>query len=207
MYNRQDLKRYASFRFTQQYWPLVGVCALMLVISAIASNTGILGMLVSGPLQVGLCMYCLRIWRSEEASVSQMFDDGFSNYGRVLGGMLLTGLYTALWSLLFIIPGIVKAHAYAMVPYLLGDCKNVTATDAIKLSMRMMQGHKFELFLLHLSFFGWHLLSALTLGLLHIFYVTPYLNMALAGYYAFRKEAALAEGTITLEELNGAPIV
>jgi len=209
MYQRQDVKRYASRLFAAHYWPLVGVCFLLPLLTQVAGSvtSGIGALLVSGPITVGLSMYCLRIWRGENATLDQAFVDGFADYGRILGGTLWMGLFTFLWSLLFVIPGIVKSFSYAMTPYILGDCKQVSATDALKLSMRMMHGHKWELFLLHLSFFGWYLLSALTAGLLAIFYVTPYCNMALAGYYALRKEAALADGTITQAELDGAPIV
>ena len=94
-----------------------------------------------------------------------------------------------------------------MSAYILGDCRQVSATDAIRLSKRMMQGHKMELFMLHLSFIGWYLLSVLTAGILIIFYVGPYHHMTIAGYYALRKEQALADGTITAEELSGAPIL
>ena len=101
------------------------------------------------------------------------------------------------------IPGIIKAISYALTPYILADCKNVRATDALKLSMRMMEGHKWEYFVLGLSFIGWMLLTSLTGGLLYVFYVGPYMNNTFAGYYAERKAAALAEGTVTQAQLAG----
>lgn len=110
---------------------------------------------------------------------------------------------SGLWSLLFVIPGIIKAISYALTPYILADCKNVRATDALKLSMRMMEGHKWEYFVLGLSFIGWMLLTSLTCGLLYVFYVGPYMNNTFAGYYAERKAAALAEGTVTQAQLAG----
>ena len=208
MYNRSEVKRYAAQLLSKRYWPLVGVCFLVPLLSQLvgAIGLGIFALLVSGPLTVGLGMYCLRVWRGEETSLEQVFTDGFSNYGHTLGGTLRMALFTFLWSLLFVIPGIVKGFAYSMTPYILGDCPKVSATDALKLSMRMMKGHKFEYFVLQLSFIGWGLLSALTLGILNIFYVSPYFNLSCAGYYALRKEQALADGTITMEELEGAPI-
>ena len=117
---------------------------------------------------------------------------------------LLSGFYLVI--LLFFVPGIIKSLSYAMTPYLLDDCKNLPAKDALKVSMRMMKGHKWELFVFHLSFIGWHLLSVLTLGILTIFLVSPYQNTALAGYYEERKKSALEEGIITEAELNGEPI-
>lgn len=208
MYNRQEVKRFAANSFSAAYWPLVGVCFLLPLLASIAGGlgAGVLALLVQGPLTVGLNMYCLRRWRGEDPTLDSAFVDGFGNYGHVLGGYLWMVLFTALWSLLFVIPGIVKAYAYAMTSYILGDCKQVSATDALKLSKRMMKGHKWELFVLHLSFLGWDILNALTAGILGIFYVAPYKNMSFAGYYALRKEQALAEGIITQEELMGAPI-
>jgi len=208
MYNRIDVKRFAARLLSKHYWPLVGVCVLFGLLTTVAggASSGLDALLLSGPLAVGLNMHCLRRWRGEEASLDQAFTDAFSDYGHVLGGTLWMGLFTFLWSLLFVIPGIVKAFSYAMTPYLLGDCKQVSATDALKLSVKMMRGHKWELFTLELSFLGWHLLNALTCGILGVFYVGPYRNMALAGYYALRKEQALADGTITAEELAGSPI-
>ena len=89
-----------------------------------------------------------------------------------------------------------------MTPYILADCPNVTATEALKLSMRMTAGHKGKLFVMHLSFIGWTLLSALTCYILLIVHVGPYMNATLAGYYVELRDKALAEGIITPEELN-----
>ena len=99
-------------------------------------------------------------------------------------------------------PGIIKSLSYALTPYILADCPKMAATDALKVSMRMMKGHKWELFVFGLSFIGWILLSALTFGLLQIFFVMPYMNAAFAGYYSERKIAALNEGVVTAEELG-----
>ena len=91
-------------------------------------------------------------------------------------------LYTFLWSLLFIIPGIVKSYSYAMTPYILLDRPELSATDAIKESEKMMNGHKMELFILDLSFIGWILLSMLTCGIL-VLYVEPYMMATKSAFY------------------------
>ena len=77
------------------------------------------------------------------------------------------------------------------------------ATDALKLSMRIMMGHKWELFVFQLSFLGWFILNSFTGGLLGLFYVTPYYYTSLAGYYLEVREDALRRGVITLEQLEG----
>ncbi|MDD3920912.1 MAG: DUF975 family protein [Eubacteriales bacterium] len=88
-----------------------------------------------------------------------------------------------------------------MTPYILADCPNVKAQDALKLSIRMMNGHKADLFVFTLSFLGWMLLSGLTGGILYIFYVGPYMNNAMAGYYAELKENAIMNGVVSVDEL------
>lgn len=88
--------------------------------------------------------------------------------------MVLRDVFIFLWSLLFLIPGVIKHYSYRMVPYILADDPEIGAMDAITLSRQMMDGHKWNTFVLDLSFLGWDLLSALTLGLLGVFYVNPY---------------------------------
>ena len=101
------------------------------------------------------------------------------------------------------IPRYIKTFSYAMTTYILADCPNVKAQDALKLSTRIMKGHKWQLFVFGLSFLGWQLLSALTLGLLDIFYVGPYMNSAFATYYLEVREEALRSGVITMGQLEG----
>ena len=96
--------------------------------------------------------------------------------------MLLVQIYIMLWTLLFYIPGIVKSYSYAMTPYILLDKPELSATDAITESRKMMNGHKMELFILDLSFIGWILLSLLTCGILFL-YVAPYMQAARAEFY------------------------
>lgn len=101
---------------------------------------------------------------------------------RDIGGMLLVGLYTTLWTFLFIIPGIVKSYAYSMTPYILADDPNITMSEAITLSKNMTEGYKMDLFILDLSFILWNLASAFTFGLV-AFYAVPYQKATLTQYY------------------------
>jgi uncharacterized membrane protein len=86
------------------------------------------------------------------------------------------------WSLLFVIPGIVASYRYAMVPYLMADHPEMSVAQAFDRSKAMMKGHKGELFLLHLSFIGWLLLSAITLGLAGLV-ISPYMQFAEGAFY------------------------
>ena len=100
----------------------------------------------------------------------------------MFGTLLLRGVYTFLWTLLLIVPGIVKSLSYAMTPFILKDNPKASYDKAIIYSMRLMQGHKMDLFVLYLSFIGWFILSCLTLGIGFVFLV-PYCQMSLARFY------------------------
>jgi len=108
--------------------------------------------------------------------------DGFSQYVRITLAELLKGIYVLLWLFLFIIPGFVKSYSYAMTEFILKDNPEISGEDAICLSMKMMQGHKMQLFLLDLSMIGWLILSFLTLGIGFLFLV-PYNYSAHAHFY------------------------
>ena len=158
--------------------------AVLIVYSLISSalSATVIGSLALGLLTVGLAAFFLDALRSEKASFESFFK-GFTEYlGTKLLSMILVSIYTALWAILLYIPAIVKSYAYAMTPYILLDKPELSANEAITDSRMMMKGHKWELFLLDLSFIGWILLSLLTLGILFI-YVIPYMQAARAEFY------------------------
>ena len=103
-------------------------------------------------------------------------------------------LFTFLWSLLFVIPGIVKAYSYALTPYILAKYPEVQAKEALKVSMKIMDGKKAELFVLHLSFIGWAMLAGITFGLLGIFFVIPYMAITDTLWYKRTMESAIETG-------------
>lgn len=203
MKTRPEIKDKAKWYFNQSYWTCVGTFVLAMVTIGAASGvtTGIGAIILGPPIMVGLSFFALSAYRGQVVNVELMFRSGFDNFGRKLGGMLWMQLFTFLWSLLFIIPGIIKSLAYFATPYILADCPKVPATQAIKLSMRMMQGHKGELFVMILSFIGWGLLSGLTAGILEIFYVGPYCGISFAGYFEELKNNAITTGVINASEL------
>ena len=113
-----------------------------------------------------------------------------------VGSMILTGIYTFLWTLLLIVPGIIKSFSYAMTAFVLRDNPELKFNGAIEKSMKMMDGHKFDLFYLYLTFIGWGLLCILTLGIGLLWFV-PYMQSASAHFYEDVKaeyEAAQAQG-------------
>jgi uncharacterized membrane protein len=158
--------------------------------------------LLSIVLMVGVYGAFIKIYKGENADLAEPFNGISFNFLRKLGGQLLMSLFVFLWTLLLIIPGIIMSYAYVLVPYILADLPNVTATDALKLSRRMMAGNKATLFVAHLSFIGWFLLGSLTLHILNLVFVAPYFSTTMAGYYEEIKADALARGVVTAEELG-----
>lgn len=157
----------------------------------------LLSILVFNPLIVGCYRFFLQNSRGP-AELNELGAGFRGDWGNVVLVMFLKNLFLALWTLLLIIPGIVKTYAYRMVPYILKEHPELSGTQAITLSRRMMKGHKGDAFVLDLSFIGWILLSALTFGILHLFYVGPYIEATNAELYkAVRAdyEARLAAGT------------
>ena len=155
------------------------------------------------PMSVNAAGIFIKIYKGEAARTGELFSNFPVNYLRKLGGIAWMSLFTALWSMLLFIPGIIKSFAYSMTPFILADCPNVTAREALKLSMRMTKGHKMNLFVMMLSFIGWHILSAFTLGILSIVFVSPYMYATQAGYYVELRDKAIADGIIDSAELSG----
>ncbi len=161
------------------------------------ANVGNLWYLVLLPLSWGITVFFLGIARGEAMSYGQLFD-GFKDYGRIFTTTFLVGLYTVLWSMLLVIPGVIKGYSYMMTPYILKDNPEMKNNEAIEKSMEMMNGHKMDLFMLDLSLIGWAILCMITLGIGFLFFY-PYQYTAHAHFYEDLKkeqeeyEAALAE--------------
>ena len=156
---------------------------LVLVLLVIVGITGILlSTFILNPLQVGASRFFLKNLEknAQIGEVGFAFDTEYKNVTKI---MFFRGLYTILWSFLFLIPGIVKSYEYQMIPYLLAENPSLTKEQAFAISKQMMDGQKWRAFLLDVSFLGWHLLSAMTLGILSIFYVNPYEHLTNAALY------------------------
>ena len=175
-------------------WMMALVVSLVFVIIAGALSTIGIGLIFAGCFLLGYVGVFMGIVRGkEEIDVSGLFD-GFKGdkFTKSLVLYLLQTLYVFLWSLLLIIPGIVKSYSYSMAFYIMNDHPEYTATQCIDESRRMMQGHKLDLFCLHLSFIGWILVSMLTCGI-GLLWVEPYMQLAQANFYEeLKKEVPLA---------------
>lgn len=133
------------------------------------------------PLIWGYYIMWLSVARGGTVDYGMLFD-GFKDYKRIFITMLLVGIYEFLWSLLLLIPGIVKSYSYSMTYYILADEPEMKYDAAIEKSMRLMKGHKFDLFMLDLSFIGWAILCLLTLGI-GVIFLAPYVETAHAKFY------------------------
>lgn len=143
--------------------------------------------IVAGPLTLGLNKFYLSIARGGQGEIEQL-RTYFKNNDRLLVGWLsvvLPAIYTSFWTVLFVIPGIVKNLSYAMTPYILIDYPQYSVNEAITVSRQMMNGHKWRLFRLRLSFIGWAVLSVGTIfiGGIGFFWLIPYMQVTTAQFY------------------------
>ena len=172
-------------KFSQTDIIAIAVAGVVMVVIGliIVALVLVIDVFVANPLEVGIRRFFTQNL-NQSASVKEITYAFDSNYKNIAKTMFYRDLYTFLWSLLFIIPGIVKAYEYRMIPYLLAENPMMSKEEAFAASKQMMDGQKWRTFVLDLSFFGWILLSGFTCGILSIFYVNPYM---------FSTEAALYE--------------
>jgi uncharacterized membrane protein len=178
-----ELKQQARLALKDTYWYIF---VILLIISGVltASNFAFIGFIITGPVTVGLSFYLLQIFRqtSRPDKLEHLligFKEGL--VAHIITYIVMTVLIF-LWSLLFIIPGIIKAIAYSQVGFILAENRNLEYKEALERSESMMQGHKMRYFELMLSFIGWYLLSILTAGIALIF-LAPYIQMTLVCFY------------------------
>lgn len=198
---RKELKAAAKQLMGQNYWPLLGAILVAGEILAAASYAGAVGAVFVAPVSMGLLCYIVSMAQGQRAAFSTLFSEGFRGeyYLRRVGGIAWMYLFSFLWSLLFFIPGIVKSYSYALTPYLLATHPEIGAKQALKVSMKLMNGKKGELFVLDLSFLGWILLSGLTCGVLSVFYVSPYQTTTKTLWMRQLVAQAEANGELTAE--------
>ncbi len=169
--------------FSNKWLYALVVCLITSAILGLISATGIGALILTGPLTFGLAKVFLNLTRSDEPV---KIEDAFSGFTSDIGGNIILGLliavFTFLWSLLFIIPGIVKAYSYSMAFYIKHDNPSYTWQQCIDESRRMMSGNKMRLFLLDLSFIGWIIVGALCFGI-GTLWVTPYIEAAHTNFY------------------------
>lgn len=169
----------------------------------VAIITILLGVFLFNPLIVGCNRFYMenRIAPSRVEALSYVFKTGC--YWNVVKTMFLMDLFVFLWSLLLIIPGIIKSYEYFMVPYILSENPAMDYKRAFEISKKTMRGQKGEAFILDLSFFGWELLSVFTCGILAIFWVSPYLKSTHAELYAVLRDHSFYNQYAFSNELPG----
>ncbi|MFQ9516092.1 MAG: DUF975 family protein [Eubacterium sp.] len=146
---------------------------LLLIVIAIAF---ILSVFVFNPLHVGCRRWYLfnRKEKAELGEIAYIFSHGYVNTVKII---FCKGLFTFLWSLLFVIPGIIKGYEYRMIPFLLAENPEMDMHEAFERSRKLMDGNKWDAFVLDLSFIGWSILAAFTCGILNLLYVAPYIEL------------------------------
>lgn len=211
MWNRQELKAKGKAAFKANYWKCVLVAFIFVLVSgglfarfnAQDASPGkivcfiIIALLLSifllNPIKLG----CQHFFKKNSEAPAEQGEMGFAfknNYGNIVLTLFLEGLFIALWSILFIIPGIVKTYSYRLVPYILSDNPDMKPTDAITKSRELMQGNKWNTFVLDLSFILWAILGVVTLGIVQLLYVQPYICATDAEIYNKLKDnGAVAE--------------
>ncbi|MDO5545295.1 MAG: DUF975 family protein [Eubacteriales bacterium] len=154
---------------------------VLLPLASMAGLLGIVSFILGGTVELGYAKFLLKQHDKKELRFSDLFSQ-FDRFGTGFAQNFLRTLYTCLWALLFVIPGIVKSLSYAMTPFILEDHPEMTASEAIKASQKLMDGHKMDLFILGLTFIGWDILACLTMGIGFLF-LNPYINAAYAAFY------------------------
>ena len=159
-----------------------------LAISSLVScvGTAILGLLTV-PMGYSYAVSFLDDKRTACGFKVEKLFDGYKDFLRIFGTLFLEGVYVILWTLLLIVPGIIKSISYSQTYYVLKDNPELSYNAAIERSMAMMEGHKMQYFLLMLSFIGWVILAMLTFGLLTL-WVNPYISATSAHFYEYVKE-------------------
>lgn len=185
-FNRKDLKMAAKEQLKGNVGIYFGVTILLSLILSLSSITIIGPFLISGSIMLGLTLLILEIVRTKKGNLETGFK-GFKQFGSSLGAYFFMGLFIGLWSILFVIPGIIAGFRYSMTFFVLADNPTMSGLAAIRKSKEMMKGHKWELFVLLISFFWWYILGTITFGLAYI-YVIPYMEATIANFYEKLKE-------------------
>lgn len=189
--DRREIKELAKKQIKGNILTFFGLSVVMFLILGLVSFTYIGTLVLAGPIYLGFAMFVLEILRSGEGKFGTGFE-GFRQFGSAFVATLLSGIFVLLWSILFIIPGIIAGYRYSMVYFILADNPSISGSEAIKKSKEMMAGHKWELFVLQLSFIGWFLLCCITFGIAAI-WVYPYYLTTIAAFYDKVKSEAKTE--------------
>lgn len=214
--SRSELKQWAKDKIKGNIWNLIPAIAVASIITNFSisfangsydywgnpqKTTITLGWIFYF-VEVGLTYFMINFITDKKTSFNDIFKYS-KDFGRALGVNVLQTIFVFLWSLLLVVPGVIKAFAYSLVPMLLGDEKynNLSATELLAKSEEMMNGHKMDYFVLQLSFIGWHLLAPFTLFILEL-WIIPYEKTATTKFLYDIKCEAEGNGS-TVNKSNG----
>ncbi|MGL4737500.1 MAG: DUF975 family protein [Cellulosilyticaceae bacterium] len=185
MINRAMLKEQSKNQLKGRWVITGGLYLLMMVVLIIIECIPTIGwigtILIVPPCVLTYAIIALKASRMEQLNIDDTWS-GFLNYGKAIGLYFWTILWTWLWALLLIIPGIIKGLSYSMAFYILADNPNMGIREAFNESKRITYGHKWDLFVLGLSFMGWVILAVLTFGIGY-FWLIPYMQTTYANTY------------------------
>ncbi|MBS7260932.1 MAG: DUF975 family protein, partial [Treponema sp.] len=182
-----DIENYVNAFFEMNSMVIYGLAFIVLIISFV--------------LEMASVHLYLKMSRSPDPVVFGDYVEGYSSWWKAIRCGLWNFLFTFLWSLLLFVPGFIKMFSYSQMYFLLDEFPQLTVRESMKISMKITKGHKMDLFILDLSFFGWGFLEVIT-GNLAAFYVRPYYYMTkINAYHALLKEAVDA-GKISIGELR-----
>ena len=192
---RAEIKKWAKLKIKGKMWNVLGVSLIAGLINGISTTSssesdigvliieliisfvcGILAMIID----VGLIRWMTNFINDKETKIEILFSK-FKDWKQVTMVFIHQFAMVLLYTLLLIIPGMIKALGYSLVPYILANDSNMGSDEVLKLSEKMMKGHKMDLFIFSLSFIGWHLLAIFTLGILEI-WIIPYQETATTKY-------------------------
>lgn len=177
-----------DFTISAIIFALIFNLAFTFAVSAFATNQ----------LTIGGCRYFLKYRRNNPVDFTEIFrsykDKTFLNIAKVT---IVRDIYVALFSIIFIVPGIIKALEYWAVDYILSVRPDIDRQEAFDLSDRLTDGHKGELFMLELSFLGWHILSLCTFSVVGVLYAYPYMRLTYAEYFSYLRYEAIRKGIIS----------
>ncbi len=191
--NRAELKQAAKAQIKGNIGMLFVITLLIGVIAGAASmllnlipgGSLVASIVITPALTLSLVRVYLNLLKGQKPAVGDTFT-GFDDFWSAFKVQFLVGIFTFLWALLFVIPGIIKSYSYSMSTYILAENKGKPALECISESKQMTNGYKMDLFVLNLSFIGWMLLCGLTLGIAYI-WVGPYMTATYANAYNLLK--------------------
>lgn len=184
----KDIKEYAKSEYKKNFGDIFLPIILFSIISGTVTGLsssipfigialGVIAGVFTYAIEIGLYDYIVKYIKKEKYKLDDLFSH-FNEIGNLIPLFLLQTAFIFLWTLLFIIPGIIKAFSYSLVPFLYLKHPNKDAQELLKMSEELMNGHKMDLFVLYLSFIPYHLLGIITCGIFEIFYVIPVQTLA-----------------------------